>query len=56
MFDINVVDGAVNGLATGAKRVGAVARKLQSGRIQSYQRLVVGALVLLMLYVVLKGA
>jgi NADH-quinone oxidoreductase subunit L len=57
MFDINVVDGAVNGLATGAKRMGAAARKLQSGRIQSYQRIVVGALVLLMLYVVVsKGA
>jgi NADH-quinone oxidoreductase subunit L len=57
-FDGTVVDGAVNGLATVSKRAGAALRGLQSGRLQNYQRLVVGAVVLLMLYFVLmvKGA
>ncbi len=58
--DRTIVDGAVNGIATIAKRSGTSARKLQTGNVQSYQRLVIGALVVLLLavYVVLmlKGA
>ncbi|HET6350995.1 MAG TPA: NADH-quinone oxidoreductase subunit L [Coriobacteriia bacterium] len=57
-FDGSVIDGAVNGLATISKSVGTSLRGLQSGRLQNYQRLVLGAVVLLMLYFVLavKGA
>jgi len=59
-FDAGVIDGAVNGVAVAAKALGRIARRVQTGRVQSYQRLVVGALVFmlvpLMLWVVLKGA
>lgn len=58
MFDINFIDGAVNGLARLARRVGGQLRRIQAGRVQSYQRYVLGALVFLLLvslYVV-KGA
>lgn len=52
-FDRRVVDGIVNGLASIARFVGGALRKLQTGRLQSYQRLVVGALVVLMFVLVL---
>ena len=59
-FDASVIDGAVNGLASLTRESGAGLRKLQSGRIQSYQRLVFSAVVALMIcvviYVVVKGA
>lgn len=56
-FDGAVIDGAVNGLAVIAKRAGSAFRKLQTGRLQSYQRLVIGAVVLLMLVIVVtRGA
>jgi len=55
-FDRYVIDGAVNGLATLSKRAGTRLRTLQSGRLQSYQRLILAAIVLLMLFLVLKGA
>lgn len=38
-FDRSVVDGAVNGVATLAGRAGDRVRRLQSGRVQAYQRL-----------------
>ena len=60
VFDGRVIDGAVNGVATLSRSAGTSLRKLQSGRLQSYQRLVLSALVALMLclviYVVVKGA
>jgi len=59
-FDGIVIDGAVNGIATLSRQAGTSLRKLQSGRLQSYQRLVLSALVVLMvclvIYVVVKGA
>lgn len=55
VFDIRVVDGGVNGLARLSRSVARQARRLQSGRIQSYQRLAMGALVLLLLVIVVKG-
>jgi NADH-quinone oxidoreductase subunit L len=56
-FDRGVIDGAVNGLASVARSVGALLRRIQTGRLQSYQRLVVGAVVLLMLIIVItRGA
>jgi len=56
-FDRHVVDGAVNGTASFARLVGFAFRRIQTGRLQSYQRLVVGALVVLMLVlIVTRGA
>jgi len=59
-IDGTVIDGAVNGIASLARESGTGLRKLQSGRIQNYQRLVFSAVVALMLcvviYVVVKGA
>jgi len=59
-FDTGVIDGAVNGVAALAKGLGSAARRIQTGRVQAYQRLVVGALVAtlvpLLLWIVLKGA
>jgi NADH-quinone oxidoreductase subunit L len=60
VFDGRVIDGAVNGIATLSRSAGTSLRKLQSGRLQSYQRMALSALVALMLvlviYVVVKGA
>jgi NADH-quinone oxidoreductase subunit L len=56
-FDRIVVDGAVNGLSALAKSSGSLLRRIQTGRLQSYQRLVVGAVVVLMLIVIVtRGA
>jgi NADH-quinone oxidoreductase subunit L len=54
-FDIRIIDGGVNGMAQLSRSVARQARRLQSGRIQSYQRLAMGALVLLLLVIVVKG-
>jgi NADH-quinone oxidoreductase subunit L len=56
VFDARAVDGAVNGAAHAVREVGSRLRRVESGRIQTYQRLILGAVVLLMLYVVVKGA
>jgi len=55
-FDAAVVDGAVNGLGRLVKNAGGRVRRLQVGRVQTYQGLVVGVLVALMLWIVVKGA
>ena len=55
-FDAKVIDGSVNGIARGVRVAGSRARSLESGRVQTYQRLILGALVLLMIFVVVKGA
>jgi NADH-quinone oxidoreductase subunit L len=59
-FDDRVVDGLVNGIAWVSRRAGENLRRLQTGRLQEYQRLVLSAVVLFMLlvvfYVVAKGA
>jgi NADH-quinone oxidoreductase subunit L len=59
-FDSGVIDGAVNGVASVSRRAGSGLRRLQSGRLRSYQQLVFSAVVVLMLclviYVVVKGA
>ncbi len=41
-FDGGVIDAAVNGLAALAVSIGRRARRLQTGQLQSYQRLVLG--------------
>ncbi|TDB38732.1 MAG: NADH-quinone oxidoreductase subunit L [Actinobacteria bacterium] len=56
LIDRYVIDGAVNGTATLVRAAGARVRRIQVGRIQAYQGLMVGAIVLLMLWLVVKGA
>ncbi len=51
-FDSRVIDGSVNGLATVSRALSRTFRRLQTGRLQSYQQLVVGAIVVLMLILV----
>jgi NADH-quinone oxidoreductase subunit L len=36
LFDVHVIDGAVNGVATVTRQAGAVLRRVQSGNVQSY--------------------
>jgi NADH-quinone oxidoreductase subunit L len=55
-FDGRVIDGLVNGTARAARVSGGALRRIQAGRVQTYQRYVLGALVLLMLWIVVKGA
>ncbi len=55
-FDARVIDGSVNGIASGIRSAGRRARSIESGRVQTYQRLILGALVLFMVFVVVKGA
>ena len=55
-FDGRAIDGAVNGLAAGVRAAGRGARRVQVGRVQSYQRWVVAGLLVLILVVLLKGA
>lgn len=55
-FDARVVDGAVNGLAALSRAVSWAFRRVQTGRVQSYQRLVVAAVVgLMVILVVARG-
>lgn len=55
-FDSGVIDRAVNGVAAAVKQAGASLRTLQSGRVRSYQTLVAGAVVLLVIWILVKGA
>ncbi|NTW29276.1 MAG: NADH-quinone oxidoreductase subunit L [Coriobacteriia bacterium] len=59
-FDRTGIDGVVNGLATLARATGQRLRELQTGRLQSYQRLIFSAVVIfmayLMIYAAVKGA
>jgi NADH-quinone oxidoreductase subunit L len=54
-FDGAVIDGAVNGIGSVSRRVGGRLRQIQTGQLQTYQRLVIAAVVLLMLYFVVIG-
>ena len=54
-FDGRVIDGAVNGLGSGVKWIGARVRRLQVGRVQTYQRLVMAAVIVLVLWIAWKG-
>jgi NADH-quinone oxidoreductase subunit L len=55
-FDSTVIDGLVNGTAAVVKEAGASLRRIQTGRVRAYQTFVVGAIVLLMVWVLVKGA
>ena len=61
IFDQRVIDGFVNGIAAVSVMIGSRLRTVQSGEVQWYQRLIVGAGIvvigiIVVLYVVLKGA
>ncbi len=49
VFDNRVIDGAVNGIGHAVRAAGARLRRLQVGRVQTYQRSILGATVLMML-------
>ncbi len=55
-FDGRVVDGAVNGAASAVKAAGDKVRTLQTGSVRGYQTLVAGAVVLLVIWILVKGA
>jgi len=55
-FDGSVVDGAVGGLAALTRKAGTRVRSIQTGRVQTYQRLALAAVVLALLVLVLKEA
>ncbi|HZL04283.1 MAG TPA: NADH-quinone oxidoreductase subunit L, partial [Coriobacteriia bacterium] len=55
-FDRVVVDGAINGTAVLVRSAGAQVRRIQVGRVQVYQGIMLVSLVLLMLLIVVKGA
>ena len=56
VFDRRVLDGAVNGLAALVRSAGAQLRRVQVGRVQVYQGVMLVSLVLFMLLIVVKGA
>jgi len=55
-FDSTIVDGVVNGAAAIVKEAGAQMRRVQTGRVRTYQMLVVGAVVALAVLILVKGA
>ncbi|MDR1775974.1 MAG: NADH-quinone oxidoreductase subunit L [Actinomycetes bacterium] len=52
-FDSTVIDGIVNGLGTLSRAIGAALRRVQTGHLQRYQRLIVGAAVVIVAVLVL---
>jgi len=48
IFDVRIVDGLVNGLGALSLRLGWRLRTVQSGEVQWYQRLIVGAAIILL--------
>jgi NADH-quinone oxidoreductase subunit L len=56
-FDREVINGIVNGVGIACRKGGALLRNIQSGRLQTYQRLAVGSiLVFIVLVVIARGA
>ena len=54
--DISFIDGAVNGVAALVTAAGARVRKIQGGQVQTYQRLILTALIILLVWAVWRGA
>jgi NADH-quinone oxidoreductase subunit L len=52
-FDKKVINGIVNGVGVACRQAGTQLRRLQAGRVQVYQRLVVAAVLVLVLVAVL---
>jgi len=53
--DVKIIDGAVNGLGRLVTRSGARMRKLQGGRVQSYQRLAYAGLIAILVVIALAA-
>jgi NADH-quinone oxidoreductase subunit L len=54
-FDARVIDGAVNGTAWVAQRIGALLRRVQTGRVENYGLgMAVGLVLVLIAYLVVK--
>ena len=54
-FDAKVIDGVVNGAGWVAQRIGAILRKLQTGRTQNYGLGIASGLVLVLIaYLVIR--
>ncbi|MDI6901171.1 MAG: NADH-quinone oxidoreductase subunit L [Anaerosomatales bacterium] len=56
LVDARAIDGVVNGVGTAVRSAGDRVRRIQVGRVQVYQGLMAGALLLLMTWVIVKGA
>ena len=56
VFDKRILDGVVNGIGIVVRSAGAQLRRIQVGRVQVYQGVMLVSLVLLMLLIVVKGA
>lgn len=55
-FDANVVDGAVNGVATGVREAASQGRKTQSGYVRTYAGIIgLGVVALLAWFVIVRG-
>jgi NADH:ubiquinone oxidoreductase subunit 5 (subunit L)/multisubunit Na+/H+ antiporter MnhA subunit len=54
-FDVNIIDGAVNGISWVAVHTGARLRKIQTGRVQTYAGVILLALTVLLLLIYLFG-
>jgi len=50
IFDVKIIDGSVNGIATFASRLSLDWRKVQSGIIHDYATLAVSGIILIILY------
>lgn len=56
LIDARAIDGVVNGVGAAVRSAGDRVRRIQVGRVQVYQGLMAGALLLLMTWVIVKGA
>ena len=55
-FDLHVIDGAVNGVATGISKSAAVLRRGQTGNVRNYAGIVgIGVVLLLVWFVIARG-
>ncbi|MBX3028608.1 MAG: NADH-quinone oxidoreductase subunit L [Chloroflexi bacterium] len=54
-FDVHIIDGAVNGVATLTRRAGDEVRQSQTGRVQNYALGIAGGLILIAVILLLVG-
>ena len=55
IFDIKIIDGAVNGIARVSNKTGSVIRKVQTGQVQTYVAVVVIGAIMLLLFLLMFG-
>jgi len=54
IFDIKIIDGIVNGLATFTTSTGEVVRKFQSGIVQNYATIMIGGIVVILAWLLIS--